>query len=99
MVAESCSLKGCSDKKHMAGVSLMIARMSASLSSEGLPGIVTALQSPEALKAIATEAKQFVKDSIAAVRAAIEADPNWTDEQICQMIMDGLAEKRKNSNG
>ena len=37
-------------------------------------------------------AAQFVEDAIAAVRSAPDADPAWTDEEICQRIVDQIRE-------
>lgn len=68
-------------------VKLQVRIMSRDMASSDIGKTINNLKdSPE----FARQAKAKVQECISAVRSANDVDPNWTDDQICQMILDQM---------
>lgn len=76
--------------RRSAKAKLLIYRMSQQMA---IGGIYEAIANPKRMNRYVREAETFVAESIQQVRQAEDADPNWTDEEIAQMIVDRLIER------
>ena len=68
-------------------VKLQIRIMSNDMASSDIGQVLNNLKDSSAF---ARQAKAKVQECISAVRSANDVDPNWTDDQICQMILDQM---------
>ncbi len=57
------------------------------------PDIGTTVKNLQEAERFAKAARKQVEAQIALVRQARDADPNWTDEEICEEICGSLSEK------
>lgn len=73
---------------------LVVERMSQTMTEKGFAGAMENLTTPAAIGVHMRMAKAFVDAAIFAVRSAKDFDPTWDEEKICQMILDGLAERK-----
>lgn len=76
-------------KRHQIkpSVRLMIHIMSTDMIDRDIGKIINNIQNSPAFAHVA---KVRLKEYIDTVRSAKHADPNWTDEQICEMIMEKI---------
>lgn len=73
-------------------IKLQIHVMSKNMASSDIGVVVTNIAHSTQF---AREAKIEVEAYIAMTRSAKDADPNWTDDEICQMILDNIAKLQK----
>lgn len=55
--------------------------------------VLRKFKSKEIFNKLITDSKELLSGFIAEVRASEDANPNWTDDDICQMIIDKIVEK------
>jgi hypothetical protein len=72
----------------------IIERVAQTMSTDGVAGAIGNLVDPDRRQRHFAEARRFVQEAIAAVRTAPDADPAWTDEDIAERIVKGIAAKR-----
>lgn len=69
-------------------VKLQIKVMSNDMASPNIGQVVNNLANSPAFAHVA---KVKVQEYIETVRSSPDADPNWTDSQICEMILDSIS--------